>query len=118
MASFASVHVSAPNRTLVPWSVVSLDPSQNFGELFESVQAGKYAIVKTSTELSAAILESNGVRVGNDKSCLSLVDKSLNTVEVCSVFGHYVKFTVSLNELGVSSSMDVSKNAFEIMMQN
>ena len=46
----------AHNKTLLPWSVVSLDPSHNFGELFQSVQAGKYAIVKTSTELTAAIL--------------------------------------------------------------
>jgi len=33
------------NKTLVPWSVVSLDPSQNFGELFRSLQAGKYTIM-------------------------------------------------------------------------
>ena len=60
MASFASVHVSAANKTIVPWSVISLDPSQNFGELFRSVQAGKYAIIKTSTDLTAAVLESSG----------------------------------------------------------
>ena len=57
MASFASVHVSAANKTIVPWSVISLDPSQNFGELFWSVQAGKYAIIKTSTDLTAAVLK-------------------------------------------------------------
>ena len=33
MASLASVHVSAANKTIVPWSVISLDPSQNFGGL-------------------------------------------------------------------------------------
>ena len=52
MASFASVHVSAANKTIVPWSVVSFDPTQTFGELFQSVQAGMYAVVKTSTETS------------------------------------------------------------------
>ena len=31
MASFASVHVSTVNKTLVPWSVVSFDPPQNLG---------------------------------------------------------------------------------------
>jgi len=118
MASFASVHVSAANKTIVPWSVISLDPSQNFGKLFRSIQAGKYAIVKTSTDLAAAVLESSGVSVGKDKSSLSLVDKDLNTVYVCTTFGHYVKFTVTLNDPGVSSSLDVSRNAFEIMMQN
>ena len=65
MASFASVHVSTANKTLVLWSVVSLDPSQNFGEVFQSLQAGKYTIIKTSTELTAAILDSNSVSVGN-----------------------------------------------------
>ena len=114
-ASFASVHVSAANKTIVPWSVISLDPSQNFGELFWSVQAGKYAIVKTSTDLTAAVLESSGVSVGKDKSSLSLIDKHLNTVDVCTAFGHFVKFTVILNKPGISSSLDVSKNAFEIM---
>ena len=57
MASFASVHVSAANKTIVPWSVISLDPSHNFGELFWSVQTGKYAIIKTSTDLTAAVLK-------------------------------------------------------------
>ena len=118
MASFASVRVSSISKTIVLWSVISLDPSQNFEELFRSVQAGKYTIVKTSTELAAAVLEPSGVSVGKDKSSLSLVDKDLNTVDVCTVFGHYVRFTVTLNEPGVSSSLDVSKNAFEIMMRN
>ena len=47
MASFASVHVSAANKTIVPWSMISLNASQKFGGLFGSVQAGKYAIIKT-----------------------------------------------------------------------
>ena len=58
------------------------------------------------------------VRAGKDKSSLSLIHKDLNTVDVCTAFGHYGKFTVTLNVPGVSSSLDVSKNAFEIMMQN
>ena len=31
MPSFASVHVSTANKTLVPWSIVLLDPPKNFG---------------------------------------------------------------------------------------
>ena len=113
MASLASVNVSSANNTIVPWSVVYLDPSQNFGELFESVQAGKFAIIKTSGDLSAAILESDGMSVGKDKSSLSVVAKELNTVDVCAAFGLFVKITVSLDEPGVSSTLDVSKNAFK-----
>ena len=91
MVSFTSVHVSAANKTIVPWSsVISLDPSQNFEELFRFVQVGKYAIVNTScTDLAAAVLESRGVSVGKEKSSLCLVDKDLNSIDVCNVFGHY-----------------------------
>ena len=69
MASFASVHVSAANKTIVSWSVISLDPSQNFEELFLSVQAGKY-----KTDQAAAVQESTGMCVSKDKSSLSLVE--------------------------------------------
>ena len=116
MASFASLHVCSSNKTLVPWSVVSLDPSQTLEELFRSVQAGVFAIVKTSQELSSAVLES--VYVGKEKSSLSLVQKELNAVDVCTAFGKFVKFIVSLDEPIVSCSLDVSKNAFEVMMQS
>ena len=64
MASFASVHMSAFSKTFVLWSVVSLDPSQNFEEVFRPVQAGKYVIFKTSSDLAAAVLESSGVSFG------------------------------------------------------
>ena len=55
--------------------------------------------------------------VGKDKSSLSVVEKELNNVDVCAAFGLFVKFTVSLDEPGVSSILDVSKNASEVMMQ-
>ena len=34
MASLVSMKVSAPNRTVVSWSVVSLQPSDRFVDLF------------------------------------------------------------------------------------
>ena len=120
MASFASIHVCSANSTVVTWSVVSLDPSQNFGELFSSVQAGKYAVVKASPELSAATLES--VYVGKDiKSSMSIVQRELNAVDVCNNFGSYIKFIVSIDQPGVTftrNDIHVAKNAFEIMMQS
>ena len=39
-----------------------LDPTQIFGELFRSVQAGKYAVVKTSTQLAAAVLRDSMIQ--------------------------------------------------------
>ena len=84
---------SPPSKTLVLWSIVSLDPTQNFVELFQSLQAWKLSIVKMTKELSAVVLGPSGV----------------------SVFGRFIKFTVSLDEPG--SILDVSKHVFEIMMQ-
>ena len=90
----------------------SLDPSGNVEKLFRSVQAGKYAIVKTSTDLAAAVLESSGVSVGKDKSSFPLVDKDLNTVDVCTVFCHYVKFTVTPNS-GVYCILRICQSILE-----
>ena len=56
MASFVSIQVSSANATLVPLSVVSLDPSKRFLDLFSSIQAEKFSIIRTSSELSAAVL--------------------------------------------------------------
>ena len=49
--------------------------------------------------------------VGKDKSSLSVVEKELNNVDVRAAFGLFVKFTVSLDEPGVRSVLDVSKIA-------
>ena len=38
------------------WSVVSLDPSHNFGGTFPVCSSRKYVIVKTSTESTAVVL--------------------------------------------------------------
>ena len=65
MASFVSVHVCTAKKTLVPWTVLSLSPSKTFEDLLTSVQAGRFSIVKMSSELSADLLTS--VFVGSDK---------------------------------------------------
>ena len=115
MASFSSVQVRSANATLVPWSVVCLDPSQTLEELFRSIKAGKFVIVKTSPELSLAVLQS--VCVGKDRSSQSLVQRELNVVDICTAFGLYIRFIVSLDEPKMSAE-DISRNAFAIMMQN
>ena len=45
---------------LRPGKVDSLDPTQTFGELFRSVQAGKYAVVKTLTAEALGTPEAPG----------------------------------------------------------
>ena len=94
MASFVSIQVSSANATLGPWSVVSLDPYQRFLDLFSSIQAGKYSIIRTSSELPAAVLES--VCIGSDKSNLSRVEKDLNVAEVCASFYFYFTFRFTI----------------------
>ena len=54
-------------------------------------------IVKTSTDLAESVPEYSSVSIGKDRSSLSLVDKDLNTTDVCTAFGHFVKFTVTLS---------------------
>jgi len=115
MASFASVQVRSANATLVPWSVVCLDLSKTLEELFRSIKSGKFVIVKTSPELSLAVLQS--VCVGKDRSSQSLVQKELNAVDLCTAFGLYIRFIVSLDEPETSAE-DISRNASAIMMQN
>ena len=61
MASYVSIHVASANKTLVPWIIVTLDPVDRFVDLYQSIQAGKFSIVKTSSEISDASLESCSV---------------------------------------------------------
>ena len=61
MASYVSVYVASANKTLVPWTIVTLDPVDRFVDLYQSIQAGKFSIVKTSSEISDASLESCSV---------------------------------------------------------
>ena len=79
MASYVSIHVASANKTLVPWTIVTLDQVNRFVDLYQSIQAGKFSIVKTSFEISDASLEL--VWIGKDKAQLSQVDKSLNVVK-------------------------------------
>ena len=62
MASFACVHVSAVNKTIVLQSGIWLDSSQNFEE------RNSEKSIKISTDLTAAVLESSGMSVGKDRS--------------------------------------------------
>ena len=40
-----SVHVISSNRCIVPWSVVTVEPTSSFDNLFSSLKAGKYSVV-------------------------------------------------------------------------
>ena len=52
-----SVQVTGNNCCIVPWSVVTVDPSSSFDDLIRSLKAGKYSIVSPSEILLQAIIE-------------------------------------------------------------
>ena len=45
------------NRCIVPWLVVTVDPSSSFDDSLRSLKAAKYSIVSPSEFLSQAIIE-------------------------------------------------------------
>ncbi len=45
---------------------------------------------------------------GKDKAALSLVQKELSAVDVCNMFGHFVKFTVGEPEVSSTRTLDVA----------
>ena len=79
MASYVSIHVASAATDIGSLDHSPLDPVDRFVDLYQSIQAGKFSIVKTSSEISDASLES--VWIGKDKAQLSQVDKSLNVVK-------------------------------------
>ena len=57
MASLVSVHVSAPNRTVFPWSAVSLQPSDRFVDLFVAPVNTVGSTLICTTEISFVIIQ-------------------------------------------------------------
>ena len=66
MANYCNILVRETNRTIVPWSVISVVPTVNFAECFLEVKSGKFSNVSTSLELSSSILRS--AFIGQDKT--------------------------------------------------
>jgi len=96
------VFVCATNRTIVPWTVINVEPSINFVGLFIQIKSGEFSTISMSLELSSSVLDS--VYIGQDKSTAnSTVDSKINIISVCSLFGWHIKFVVSLHEVGESS---------------
>ena len=115
MTSFVSVHMCTAKKTLVPWTVLSLSPSEIFEDLRTSVQAGRFSIVKMSNELSFDVCLRWQRQV---VLRLLSVQKNLTAADVISVYGHFVKFVVEPagRPTGATNTVHV-KNAFEVMMQ-
>ena len=119
MANYCNVFVRTTNRTIVAWTVINVEPAINFEELFTQIKSGVFSTIPASLELSSSVLDS--VYIGKDKSTAnSTVDRKINVISVCSLFGWHIKFVVSVPEVGESSSNDTVltvQNAFTVMME-
>ena len=119
MANYCNVFIRATNRTIVPFNV---KPSIHFKELFIQIKSGVFSTISMSSELSSLVLDS--VYIRQDKATAnSTVDSKINAISVCSLFGWYVKFVVTVYEVGESSGSDTVnvsvnvRNAFTAMME-
>ena len=105
MANYCNVFVRTANRTIVAWTVINVEPAINFEELFTQIKSGVFSTIPASLELSSSVLDS--VYIGKNKSTAnSTVDRKINVISVCSLFGLHIKFVVSVPEVGESSSND------------
>ena len=59
------------NQTIVPWTVIKVEPSINFEELLVKIKSGAFSIISASLELSSSIFDS--VYIWQDKSTDSLL---------------------------------------------
>ena len=115
--AFLCISIVAANLPITAWSIVSVGVEMTFTDLFDSVKAGKYAIIPASEKLTPSEIEN--VLVGADKTALSVVDQRLHVVEVTAQFGSYVKFVVKCEDkLQAISSSVVMRNAFDIIRKS
>lgn len=110
-AGLISLTVVCRGRCLVPWAVIPAQAKDSFCDLIASIRAGKYGTIPPSS-LPERPHNIETVLVGKDKTSLSIADKEMNVLEVCGVFGFFVK--VLLCELEPAPILAV--NAFDILM--
>ena len=111
-----SVQVNGNNRCIVPWSVVTVDPSSSFDDLLKSMKAGKYSIVSPSEFLSRSII--SNVSIGKDKQSMSIVGKDMNVCDVCRSFGSYVRLQVEDSQDHPRTTTTSAPDAFAVLMAN
>ena len=81
-----------PGCCLVPWTVFQGDPTKSFEDLFSTIASGGVRVIAPSGELVEATLE----RVFADpyKESLSVVDCTVFVVDVCKLFGQFIRYDV------------------------
>ena len=58
MANYCNVFIRTTNRTIVPWTVINVEPSLNFQELFIQIKSGAFSIISALLELLSSVLDS------------------------------------------------------------
>ena len=67
IANHCNVLIYTTNQTIVPWTVMNVEPSINFEELLVQIKSGVFSTISASFEgLSSSILDS--VYIWQDKS--------------------------------------------------
>ena len=95
-----TVYCQTKRRSIIPWKITSVGhPSCTFKEFFATVIKPACTASTSSADPPQIVL--NEVYVGKAKDSLDSVDFDLIIDEVVPVFGHFVKFAVGHNEVGI-----------------
>ena len=52
IANHCNVFICITNQTIVPWTVINVEPSINFEELLVQIKSGAFSTISASLELS------------------------------------------------------------------
>ena len=66
IANHCNILICTINQTIVPWTVINVEPSINFEELLVQIKPGVFSTISALLELSSSILDS--VYIRQDKS--------------------------------------------------
>ena len=87
-----SVHAISSNCCIVPWSMVTIEPTSSFDNLLSSLKAGKYSVVSPSEFCPKRAWKVH--LLGKSSRLMSVVGKDTNMSDVCHSFGSYVRLKV------------------------
>ena len=114
------LHVSAKGRPVIPWTIVSVNESISFVQLFENLRAGSISTFEQYAQnLQQCHLTQCSVAKSRDGP-FNIVDKCLQLDDVCSIFGSYVKLLCDTQDFepATLTTQTTTRNAFAVLMQS
>ena len=103
--------VSAKAHPVIPWTIVSVNETISFAQLFD----WEYLYLRTICPKPTAMS-----RVVSRDGPFNIVDKCLQLDEVCSHFGLFVKLLCDTQEFepAMSTAQTTMRKAFDVLMQS